>query len=48
VGKAILFFHGSDYPEMDARGGFDNYASIAMAWSPDLKEWFWPGGKGIN
>ena len=48
VGKAILFFHGSDYPEMDARGGFDNYASIALAWSPDLKEWFWPGWGKLN
>ena len=42
IGKAILFFHGSDYPETDPRGGFDNYASIALAWSSDLKEWSWP------
>jgi hypothetical protein len=40
---AILFFHGSEYPETNPRGGFDNYASIALAWSSDLKEWFWPG-----
>jgi len=43
IGKYIMFFHGSDYPEKDVRGGFDNYASIALAWSSDLKEWFWPG-----
>lgn len=48
VGKAILFFHGSEYPETDPRGGFDNYASIALAWSTDLKEWFWPGVKRMN
>lgn len=43
VGKAILFFHGSDYPETDPRGGFDNYASLGLAWSTDLKTWHWPG-----
>jgi len=45
VGKALMFFHGSDYPETDPRGGFDSYASIAVAWSSDLKEWSWPGKK---
>ena len=28
VGKALMFFHGSDYPENDARGGFDTFASV--------------------
>jgi len=44
VGKALMFFHGSDFPEMDPRGGFDNFASIGIAWSDDLKKWDWPGG----
>ncbi len=43
VGKVLMFFHGSDYPENDSRGGFDNFASIGMAWSDDLKSWIWPG-----
>ena len=43
VGKVLLFFHGSDYPESDPRGGFDNFASIGLAWSGDLKTWSWPG-----
>jgi len=42
VGRALMFFHGSDYPENDPRGGFDNYASIGIAWSADLREWAWP------
>jgi hypothetical protein len=41
VGKAIMFFHGSRYPEEDPRGGFDNFASIGFAWSDDLEEWTW-------
>lgn len=43
VGKALMFFHGSDFPEKDPRGGFDNFASIALAWSDDLRTWAWPG-----
>lgn len=43
VRKAIMFFHGSDYPEADPRGGFDNFASLGLAWSSDLKSWNWPG-----
>ena len=43
VGKALMFIHGSDYPEADKRGGFDNFASIGLAWSDDLKTWDWPG-----
>jgi hypothetical protein len=45
VGKALLFFHGSDFPENDKRGGFDNYASIGIGWSDDLKTWTWPGNR---
>ena len=43
IGKALMFFHGSAYPENDPRGGFDNFASIGIAWSSDLKNWDWPG-----
>lgn len=42
VGKALMFFHGSTYPEKDPRGGFDNFASIGLAWSDDLEKWSWP------
>lgn len=42
VGKALLFFHGSDFPETDPRGGFDNFASLGLAWSDDLTNWHWP------
>ncbi len=45
VGKAVMFFHGSRYPERDPRGGFDNFASIGLAWSDDLKTWDWPGNE---
>ena len=46
VRKALMFFHGSDFPEKDPRGGFDNFASLAIAWSDDLKTWHWPGQGG--
>jgi hypothetical protein len=42
VGRALMFFHGSAYKESDPRGGFDNFASIGLAWSEDLKNWDWP------
>ena len=42
VGKALMFFHGSAYPEDDPRGGFDNFCSIGIAWSNNLKDWEWP------
>ena len=45
IGKALMFFHGSDFPETDQRGGFDNFASLGLAWSDDLKHWSWPGKK---
>jgi hypothetical protein len=44
VGKALLFFHGSDFPETDPRGGFDTFASVGVAWSEDLRSWRWPEG----
>lgn len=45
VAKYLMFFHGSRYAEDDPRGGFDNFASIGLAWSDDLSEWDWPGKK---
>jgi hypothetical protein len=36
-------FHGSDFPEKDPRGGFDNFAGIGLAWSDEMKIWNWPG-----
>jgi sucrose-6-phosphate hydrolase SacC (GH32 family) len=41
IGKYIMFFHGSG-PENE-KTMFDNFASIGLAWSDDLKEWDWPG-----
>ncbi len=43
VGKFVMVFHGSDFAEEDPRGGFDNFASIGIAWSDDLSTWQWPG-----
>jgi hypothetical protein len=40
VARALMFFHG-EYPK--SKGGFDNYASIGIAWSDDLIHWSWPG-----
>ena len=48
VGKALMFFHGSRFPENDARGGFDNFASLGVAWSDDLKYWQWPGSTALS
>jgi hypothetical protein len=47
VGKALLFFHGSRFAETDARGGFDNHASLGIAWSDDLRSWSWPANPGV-
>ena len=41
VGKALMFFHASRYPE--AKGGFYANASIGLAWSDDLRTWDWAG-----
>jgi len=38
----IMFFHGSG-PLTEDEGDFDKNASIGIAWSKDLSEWFWPG-----
>jgi hypothetical protein len=52
IGKSLMFFHGSQFPEEDPRGGFNNYASIGFAWSDrndrseshdNLKDWQWAG-----
>lgn len=42
VERYVMFFHGSNYPEEDRRGGFDTYSSLALAWSSDLTHWDWP------
>jgi len=42
IRKALMFFHASRFPEDDPRGGFDNFASIGIAWSDDLSLWSWP------
>jgi hypothetical protein len=42
VRKALMFFHGSAFPEDDPRGGFDTFASLGIAWSDDLGNWSWP------
>lgn len=41
IGKFVLFFHGSG-PE-DESTMFDNFASLGIAWSNDLRRWDWPG-----
>jgi hypothetical protein len=43
LGKYLMFFHGSRYAEENPQGGFDNFASIGLAWSDDLNQWDWPG-----
>jgi hypothetical protein len=43
VGKALLIFHGSRWPEDDPRGGWANWVSLGIAWSDDLEHWDWPG-----
>jgi len=43
VGKALMFFHGSRWPEGDPRGGWANHVSLGIAWSDDLVNWDWPG-----
>jgi len=44
--KALLFFHGSRWPEDDPRGGWANWVSLGMAWSDDLQHWNWPHVSG--
>lgn len=49
-GKALMFYHGSAYPEKDPRGGFDTFASLGLAWSDsdDLLQWSWPGKDAVS
>lgn len=42
VGKALMFFHGSTYPESMPEGFWAN-CSIGIVWSDDLENWTWPG-----
>ena len=47
VGKALMFFHASAFPEQS--GGFTANCSLGLAWSDDLKNWSWakaPGNTG--
>ncbi len=43
IGQYLLFFHGSG-PGTE-QTDFDKNASIGIAWSSDLRNWHWPGGK---
>lgn len=40
----IMFFHGSG-PLTEKEGDFDKNASIGIAWSADLNDWYWPKDK---
>lgn len=42
VGKALMFFHASAFPERTGRGFWAN-CSLGIVWSDDLKNWAWPG-----
>ncbi|BDD11380.1 hypothetical protein FUAX_38120 [Fulvitalea axinellae] len=42
-GKYIMFFHGSPVNPKNPRSDAHNKASLAIAWSDDLKTWTWPG-----
>lgn len=42
VGKALMFFHASAFPEKTGRGFWAN-CSLGLAWSDDLRVWSWPG-----
>lgn len=44
VGKALMFFHASAFPEKS--GGFTSNCSLGLAWSDDLKNWSWPKAPG--
>ncbi len=43
IGKYILFFHGSG-PDPEPII-FSTHCSLGIAWSDDLKTWYWPGKK---
>lgn len=42
VENYLMFFHGSG-PLKENEGDFDKNASIGIAWSKDLINWYWPG-----
>ncbi|MBN2310668.1 MAG: glycoside hydrolase N-terminal domain-containing protein [Candidatus Hydrogenedentes bacterium] len=42
IGKYLLFFHGSTKAGLEEHGA-NGHASLALAWSDDLKTWDWPG-----
>jgi hypothetical protein len=42
IGGYLLFFHGTP-PEATAVRETHGEASLALAWSADLKHWHWPG-----
>ena len=42
VGKYVMFFHGSSREGLE-RHPAHGAASLALAWSEDLKTWHWPG-----
>ena len=42
VARYLMFFHGSTRPGLQAHAAHGR-ASLALAWSDDLKTWSWPG-----
>jgi len=42
VARYLMFFHGSTRPGLHGHAAHGR-ASLAMAWSDDLKTWTWPG-----
>jgi hypothetical protein len=42
IGRYVMFFHGSS-PEGMKMLRSHGHASLALAWSTDLKTWDWPG-----
>ena len=43
IGRFIMFFHGSSREGATPAYNAHNNASLAIAWSTELKEWDWPG-----
>jgi hypothetical protein len=42
IERYLMFFHGSG-PLKENEGDFDKNASLGIAWSKDLINWYWPG-----
>lgn len=42
IERYLMFFHGSG-PLRESEGDFDKNASLGIAWSKDLVNWYWPG-----